>query len=613
MNDRDDESTPHRTDPQPPVPSAEAMSDDPSPLTHCTRSDTCLAQLRAVLDQSRAIGLAIIDADGRAEYLNPGMRLLIGAPPPGRIGERFAHPDFASIWATTAAADPFVGRVTMGDGLRVNRGVFAWAWRREDRLLIVAELDVGELEHVTNELLQANREVNRLQRELLKHNRLMEHLAFYDELTGLPNRRLLADRVDSGMRTVARHGMTLAVCYFDLDGFKPINDRFGHDVGDRFLAELAKRLRTSLRADETLARVGGDEFVVVYLLRERDQLVVALERLLRNIAEPVALDGELLRVTASVGATLYPDDDAQPDVLLRHADQAMYEAKEDGRNRFHVFDPYLDRRASDRQIMRRNIQQAIDEDDLRLLYQPVVNLRSGRVESVETLVRWQNPQRGLLSPVDFFSAIEGSELSVRLDIWVLEHAAKQYRGWLGRGVDVGLTVNMSLPTLLEPGFADRLDAILSAKPKIEPQRLNLEIRETSSTVDSERLGRVLGDFRALGLCFGLDDFGTGRSSLGWFRSVPAQTLKIEQGFVTDMLFDPDALSVVQGVISLARAFDRQVIAKGVESLEHARQLLRMGCDRGQGYAIAKPMRAHELEQWLIAFKPDPRWMAASED
>ena len=353
----------------------------------------CESLLGHIQQESLALAMGVFDSDGNTLHLNRGMQLLLGADrnqsgkgqedEPRLAGcAAFRQPGFDVLWAATDAGGRFSGLATIGDGLGLNRSVRLTAWRRDHRLIVVAEMDVLELDRINTELFRTNRQITNLQRELLKRNQLMEQLGFYDELTGLPNRRLLSDRIITSLKLAQRRSQHLAVCFLDLDEFKPINDRLGHAAGDRFLVEMAARLRATVRADETVARLGGDEFVVVYLLDDPQALVVALERILAAVARPIRLNDGFYSVTASIGATLHPGDEAEPDVLLRHADQAMYQAKQQGRNRFQVFDPDMDRETTAFRQLRARAEQAIDNDELCLHYQPIVNFREGRIEAV---------------------------------------------------------------------------------------------------------------------------------------------------------------------------------------------------------------------------------------
>ena len=447
---------------------------------------------------------------------------------------------------------------------------------------------------------------------LKEHQQRLEHLAHFDALTQLPNRMLLADRLQLAMAQAARtHGL-LAVCYLDLDGFKPVNDQYGHAAGDRLLIEVGQRLKSCVRGGDTVARLGGDEFVLLLAglgdIHECDQ---ALNRIATTLTRPFAVPGGEASISASIGVTLYPNDGSDADTLLRHADQAMYVAKQAGRNRHHLFDPENDRRARQRREDITRIGEALASGEFTLHYQPKVDMRQGRVIGAEALIRWQHPERGLLLPQDFLPTVEGSELAIDLGNWVIRTALDQLAHWAQAGLDLALSINIAGEHLQHPEFADMLAAELAAHPEVLPERLELEVLETAAIEDVGRAAELFETCRKLGVSFALDDFGTGYSSLTYFRRLPAEMLKIDQSFVRDMLDDPEDLAIVEGVIGLTRAFRRQVIAEGVESVEHGLVLLLLGCDLAQGFGIARPMPASELPDWIGNFRPDDLWSSAS--
>ncbi|MFN3987885.1 MAG: EAL domain-containing protein [Rhodocyclaceae bacterium] len=441
------------------------------------------------------------------------------------------------------------------------------------------------------------------------HEQELKRLAHYDPLTGLPNRRLLGDRIQQAMAQSRRHGHMMALAVLDLDGFKPINDTLGHEAGDRVLKGVAQRLSGCLRGGDTAARLGGDEFVLVLLnihsLLECEQ---SFERILQALASPLALDtGGQVVVSASLGATLFPDDDADPDTLLRHADQAMYVAKQEGRNRFHVFDAERDREVQSLRVELERLSRALRNHEFLLHYQPKVDMRSGEVLGAEALVRWQHPVKGLLAPAEFLPLLANTEQELHLGEWVIEAALTQMRTWRAEGFEMPLSVNLSVRHFMQPDFARRLAERLAHYPDIPPSALEFEILESAAVDDWEFAAQILNDCRALGVSFALDDFGTGYSSLVQLRRLNAQTLKIDQNFVRDMLDDPDDLIIVESVIKLSESFQRRVVAEGVETEAHAAALIALGCTVGQGYGIARPMPPGQLSQWMFDWSRNGFW------
>jgi len=445
-----------------------------------------------------------------------------------------------------------------------------------------------------------------------EHQQRLEHLAHFDALTQLPNRMLLGDRMQLAMAQTERNGKVLAVCYLDLDGFKPVNDLYGHAVGDRLLVEVAQRLKGCIRAGDTVSRLGGDEFVLLFSeLDDIHECDIAIARVISTLTHPFLINGHGILISASIGVTLYPQDGADSDTLLRHADQAMYAAKQAGRNRYHLFDPENDRRARVRREEIGRIRDALARGEFVLHYQPKVNMRHGTVIGAEALIRWQHPEDGLLLPGQFLPAIEGTELATELGDWVIGEALGQLERWAAQGLDLAVSINIAGNHLQKGGFARRLGEQLAAHPTVLPARVELEILETAALEDIALAAELFAECHKLGVSFALDDFGTGYSSLTYFRRLPANVLKIDQSFVRDMLDDPDDLAIVEGVIGLTQAFQRQVIAEGVETVEHGLALLLLGCDVAQGYGIARPMPAGELPGWVRLFRPDDLWSAAT--
>jgi diguanylate cyclase (GGDEF)-like protein len=432
---------------------------------------------------------------------------------------------------------------------------------------------------------------------LLKlHERQLEHIAHYDALTSIPNRTLLADRLLQAMARTRRDRNWLGVCYLDLDGFKPINDLQGHAAGDRVLVETARRIGQTIRSGDTVARLGGDEFVVLMGgLDQPDEITASLERLLSAIAQPIAIEGTPCRVTASIGVTLFPQDDADADGLLRHADQAMYLAKQAGKNCYHCYDAAQDRRIRTHNQAAAAVREGLEARQFELHYQPIVDLRSNAVTGAEALLRWRHPQRGLLTPGEFLRPIERTGLERELGQWVIDAALAQIGHWCAAGLRFTVSINVSGYHLLGPGFAEQLHGALPAGGV--PSRLQIDVLETEALTDVPLIAGIMESCGQFGIGFALDDFGTGYSSLAYLRSLPAETLKIDHSLVRDMLVDASDHACVQAIIGLARAFSRTTVAEGVETAEHYAALRDMGCDRAQGYGIAPPMRPEQFERW----------------
>jgi diguanylate cyclase (GGDEF)-like protein len=446
--------------------------------------------------------------------------------------------------------------------------------------------------------------------QMKEHQDQLEHIAHYDLLTNLPNRSLLSDRLSQTMLQCNRHEQSLAVVFLDLDGFKQINDAFGHDVGDELLIALSLRMKEALRESDSLARIGGDEFVAVLAdLAKIEDCKPVLDRLLLAASEPIIVGNILLHVSASIGVTIYPQDGADADILMRHADQAMYVAKESGKNRYHFFDTAQDNKIKMQRESLEAIRSALDTDQFVVYYQPKVNMRTGSVTGFEALIRWQHPERGLLNPIEFLPVIENNPMNIEMGEWVINTALRQISQWqkMGLNLPVNTSVNIAAVQLQQSDFTDRLSMLLAAYPDVNPRYLELEVLETSALDDVQRVSKTMNACMALGVTFALDDFGTGYSSLTYLRRLPASLIKIDQSFVRDMLTDADDLAIVEGVIALAKSFKLNVIAEGVETIEHGTVLLQLGCELAQGFGIAKPMLASDIPAWVDDWKPDVNW------
>ena len=446
---------------------------------------------------------------------------------------------------------------------------------------------------------------------------LLERQTHFDELTGLPNRTRLAQMLRDAMTLSERDGTLLTVCYLDLDHFKPVNDRFGHEVGDRLLIDLADRLRRSARSGvglpDAVARLGGDEFVLLLRTATLEESRHAVERVLGSVAQPYGLGigAGPLTVSASIGATVFPIDRADAETLIRHADHAMYGAKQSGRNGYLFFDAESDRRTNQRFEALGRVQDALNAQEFALYYQPKVDMRLGKVLGFEALLRWKHPQHGVITPANFLPLIEHTGLSVSVGDWVLQQGLEQLARWQRLGLDITLSVNISARHLQEPNFAQRLAALLERHSSPVAQRLIIEVLETAALADIDYTCSLMQECRALGVRFALDDFGTGYSTLTYLKRLPLDLLKIDQSFVRNMLNDHQDLAIVEGVIGLSKTFHCTVVAEGVESADQASRLIELGCHIGQGNGIAKAMPVDEVLAWMGSYEstPQPTWSA----
>jgi len=562
-----------------------------------------LKLLASVFDNAQE-GIALTDTRGTILEVNLSFcaitgylrQEVVGQNP--RILSSGRHPSvfYAAMWETLAREGAWQGEIW---NRRKNGEVFP------ELLSITAVTDIrGVVTHYIAVFTDIS--------DLKKQQQKIERLAHYDILTGLPNRALLADRLQMALAQARREQGQLAIAYLDLDGFKPVNDTYGHNVGDVLLTRVARRLTAALRETDTVARLGGDEFVLVLGgSQERNDYLHTLDRVLTQLAEPCPLPEVSVTLSASIGVTFFPDDDSEPDALMRHADQAMYRAKQAGRNRYHIFEIQEERESSLRQENLVRIRRALEQDEFLLYYQPKVDMRRGRVLGMEALIRWQHPDRGLLAPAEFLPLIEDTELELRLGEWVIATALAQLTYWRKLGLDISISINIASPHLLSPEFLPYLSAQLQAYPPLPAGALEIELLESAALADINEVAQVLGSCRKLGLGIALDDFGTGYSSLAYLRRLPADVLKVDQSFVRDMLHDPEDLAIVEGVVGLAQVFHRQVIAEGVESTSHGIMLLHMGCDHAQGYGIARPMPAAAVPGWVRDWTPDPAWITAA--
>lgn len=561
------------------------------------------ARMTASLFQHLHEGLLITDADLRALDANPAYTQILGVEREALIGtvpsllrpapaDPIARQQRAALWASLSNTGSWRGELVE---------------RRRNGELCTLRATISTVPGPTRDLRYHVLVISDITEQRVQREQL-ERQAHYDELTRLPNRTRLSQLLQDAIVAADRDGYLLVVCYLDLDRFKPVNDRYGHAAGDRLLAELAGRLRSALRRRESwvdaAARLGGDEFVLLLRAGTLEEARLAVERVLRVVSLPYAVDpaGEPVQVTASMGATIYPLDRSDADTLLRHADHAMYGAKQAGRNGYLFSDPEHRRRTEERVMALGRVQEALDNGEFVLYYQPKVDMSSGRVHGFEALLRWEHPQQGQIPPLQFLPLIEHTGLSARVGDWVLSQALEHLSQWRRDGLDISVSVNVSARHLQEPDFALRLSELLARHAEPLAEHLELEMLETAAHADIEAASALVSRCQAMGVRFALDDFGTGYSTLTYLKRLPVDVLKIDRSFVHHMLEDAQDRAIVEGVIGLAGTFGCVVVAEGVESPAQARTLLEMGCGIGQGTGIAAPMPADRVAAWTRKYR-----------
>ena len=429
--------------------------------------------------------------------------------------------------------------------------------------------------------------------------RQIAYSAQHDFLTGLPNRMLLNDRVNQAIHLASRHMKKVAVLFLDLDGFKHINDSLGHRIGDRLLQAIAKRLVDCVRGSDTVSRQGGDEFVV--LLLEVDQpegAATMARRMLQTMAEPHSIDHHDLHVTISIGVSVYPDDGLDAETLIKNADTAMYQAKEDGRHSYQFFKPAMNVRAVERQSIEESLRRALERREFALHYQPRINLKTLAITGAEALIRWTHPTRGLVSPGQFIPIAEDCGLILPIGKWVLREACKQARAWLDAGLPLGtVAVNISAIEFREENFLEGVFAILK-DTGLDPSSLELELTEGVLMKHADSTALLLEALRARGVRVAVDDFGTGYSSLSYLRKFPIDALKIDQSFVRQITTVADETTIVTAVISMGRSLKLRIVAEGVETEAQLAFLQAHECDEAQGYYFSRPVPPQQFANLL---------------
>jgi diguanylate cyclase (GGDEF)-like protein/PAS domain S-box-containing protein len=542
-----------------------------------------LKMLSSALEHSNSM-VMITDLQGDIEYANPEFCKITGydAAEIKNLNSRVLRADdvdmqmISDMWAIISNGGDWHGELRN----RKKSGEYYWA------LISISPItdDYGRVSHYVS----VSEDVTAQKETQIK----MEQLAYVDSLTGLANRILLRDRLEQSLKAVQRNGSHMALLYIDLDQFKRINDSLGHDVGDALLMQVADRLRHCVRHQDTVARMGGDEFVI--LLTDIDGMASAssvARKILDSMREPHKLLRHEIIITPSIGITIAPDDSLNADILLKNADLAMYRAKEQGRNNYQYFTEEMNARVLDQLLMEHELRRAISNNELQLVFQPQMELSSGKLVGVETLVRWQHPEKGLLSPDHFIPVAEETGLIVQLGEWVLINACRQWRSLQQVGKPpVKLAVNLSARQFRDPELVDMIQRALTIT-NFQPINLELEVTETILMEYLDHAVEVLKQIKSLGIAIIIDDFGTGYSSLNYLKRMPLDMLKIDKSFISDIPNSQDDMEIAAAVIAMAHKLNLKVVAEGVETEAQWNFLKNNQCDIAQGYLMGRPMTA----------------------
>lgn len=437
--------------------------------------------------------------------------------------------------------------------------------------------------------------------ERREHEAALEYQAHHDSLTGLPNRALLPDRIEQAIAQAGRSGKQVAVVFVDLDHFKLINDSLGHHVGDRLLLEVASRLKTCVRGNDTVVRQGGDEFVLVLAEQQgEDDILAVVSRLLDAVSQPWTDNGQEYGLSCSIGVSCFPQDGDESGALLRSADAAMYQAKASGRSTYHFYTPELNQAVSERLELENSLRHALEREEFRVYYQPRIDVASSRIVGAEALIRWDCPGKGIVPPDSFISIAEETGLIIPIGQWILREACRQNSAWRRAGLPpIAVSVNLSPIQFRYTGLVDSVAAALT-EAGLDPKSLELEVTESFVMHDAERINVAMQSLKALGVDIAVDDFGTGYSSLSYLKRFPVDRLKVDKSFVRDIDSDPDDAAIVRAIITLGHALNLRVVAEGVETAAHLDYLKLHGCDEVQGYYFSRPVPASQLESLLRA-------------
>ncbi|MBV8220154.1 MAG: EAL domain-containing protein, partial [Solirubrobacterales bacterium] len=560
------------------------------------RQVDALARFEAIY-HGAIIGVMTLSHDGQIADANPAMCAMLGLDNAeevrAHIAEYLDPEEHGRV--SVAVEELFAGESnSLRIETRLNRRDGSVLWVSAS-FSIVREPDGHPAFGIV--MVQDDTERKAAQDALLRQSEINEHQALHDSLTGLPNRTLFRDRIEQAIAIAEREGGKVAVAMMDLDRFKDVNDSLGHHAGDALLVEIGERLRGILRSSDTVARLGGDEFgVLISKPRSDRDVVVVIEKIRSALELPVTIDGLGLPAEASIGIAMFPQHGQDVDTLLRHADVAMYSAKEE-KGGFAFYEKSRNESDPARLTLVSELRRAIEGRELTLYYQPKAQLASGAVHSVEALLRWNHPTRGLVGPDEFIPLAQQTGLIKPLTLFVLDEALTQCRAWQSAGITLGVAVNLSVRNLLDAEFPDQVRDLL-AKRRVHPSLLELEITESTMLSDPIRTKRVLDKLSAMGVALSIDDFGTGYSSLSYLSQLPVNEIKIDRSFVMKMIESDNDAVIVRSTIDLGRNLGLQVVAEGVETEQAWAELNQLGCTLAQGYYLTRPVPAAELTAWL---------------
>ncbi|MCU0270715.1 MAG: EAL domain-containing protein [Acidimicrobiales bacterium] len=546
--------------------------------------------------------ILVLDREGQVTWAGPGAEELWGLEPGELLGERLdelIHPDERrdALRQFAKLIDSPARTTTRVEG-RMRHADRSWRWFES---VFTNCLDDPAVEGIVANVRDTTERV-RAELRLRDSEAQLEYQATHDPLTGLPNRTLLFDRMGQAVARSRRSQGGVAVLFCDLDNFKVVNDSQGHAYGDRLLVHVGERLHNSIRPGDTVSRFGGDEFVVLAegLRDERDAIVLA-ERIAEGLRHPFALDGSDVFITTSIGIAYGDDGTRTPEAMIRDADAAMYQAKARGRARVEVFDAGMRARALERHHIEHDLRSAVTGRELRVHYQPIVDLARDRIAGVEALLRWKHPTRGLLYPGTFIGIAEETGLIVPMGAWVFDQSCTQVARWRSEVPHCGelwLAVNLSASQLGDPGLADDIASVLAAT-RIDPRAVHIEITESVLMRDVAASAEALDRLKVLGVRIAIDDFGTGYSSFAYLRRFPVDVLKIDRSFVQDLVNGPAERAIVEAVVTLGHTLGLEVVAEGVETAAQLGMLRELGCDLAQGFHLSEVLPPDSLEQRFL--------------